>query len=64
MTTPFVMWQAVIYTEGRTLEEPGTPTFLPGLYPTNREAMVAALAAMDSVPHAHSAAARRVVLPK
>ena len=63
MMDKVVMWQAVVYTQDPLSGNAGVNEMLLGLHPTNREAMAEARAAMDGRADAHSAAARRVVLP-
>ena len=58
-----VMWRAVVYTQDQLSGNAGVNEMLLGLHPSNREAMAEAQAVMDDLADAHSAAARRVVLP-
>lgn len=63
MMDKVVMWQAVVYTQDPLSGNAGVNEMLLGLHPTNREAMAEAQAVMNDLADAHSAAARRVVLP-
>ena len=63
MVDKVVMWQAVVYTQDPLSGNAGVNEMLLGLHPTNREAMAEAQAVMNDLADAHSAAARRVVLP-
>ena len=63
MMDKVVMWQAVVYTQDPLSGNAGVNEMLLGLHPSNREAMAEAQAVMDDLADAHSAAARRVVLP-
>lgn len=61
-TASSVMWQAIVFTEGRTTcgISSGIPEYLPGLHCTQQEAMAAALAAMKNRPELYCCSARRV----